>query len=285
MTGLASGLTGVGAGLRGRHVPEILAERPAVPFFELLTDNHLAPGGAARFQAEAIAALYPVTLHGVGLSIGSVDPLDVDYLARVRSLAEATDARLVSEHLAFIGCDDWLANDLLPLPWTEEALDHVATRVAQAQDRLGRRLLLENISAYVRFADAAMSEIEFMTTLCERTGCGLLIDVNNAYVNGVNHGEDPTAWLASVPWHFAGELHVAGHRRSDGLLVDTHDAPVPAAVLDLLTGLPPAAAHLPVLVEWDHRLPPWETLAGEIDRVRRVWPDARVAAPGREVAA
>ena len=285
MTDLASGLTGVGAGLRGRHVPEILADCPAMPFLELLTDNHLAPGGAARFQAEAIAARYPVTLHGVGLSIGSVDPLDVDYLAQVRSLAEATDARLVSEHLAFIGCDDWLANDLLPLPWTEEALEHVAARVVETQDRLGRQLLLENISAYVRFADAAMSEIEFMTALCERTGCGLLIDVNNAYVNGVNHGEDPAAWLARVPWERVGELHVAGHRQADGLLVDTHDAPVPPAVLDLLTGLPPAAARLPVLVEWDHRLPPWPTLAGEVTRVREAWSASHGAAPAREAAA
>lgn len=285
MAGLASGLTGVGTGLRGKHVPEILADRPAMPFFELLTDNHLAPGGAARFQAEAIAARYPVTLHGVGLSIGSIDPLDADYLARVRDLAEATDARLVSEHLAFIGCDDWLANDLLPLPWTEEALDHVAARVAQAQERLGRRLLLENISAYVRFADAAMSEIEFMTTLCERTGCGLLIDVNNAYVNGVNHDEDPAAWLASVPWAFVEELHVAGHRRSDGLLVDTHDAPVPAEVLELLTGLPTAASRLPVLVEWDHRLPPWRTLADEVARVSTAWSGAGRDEPAREAAA
>lgn len=273
-------LRGVGAGLRGAHVPEILAAAPSLPFFELLTDNHLAPGGAARYQAEAIAARYPVTLHGVGMSLGGVDPLDPDYLARVRSLAEATDARLVSEHLSFTSCEGWHANDLLPIPWTEEALAHVAARVREAQDRLGRRLLLENVSAYVRYADSTLGEVEFLEALSAATGCGLLIDVNNVYVNAVNHREDAAAWLAAVPWGSVGELHVAGHRRSDGLLIDTHDAPVPKAVLELLATLPPVAGHLPVLVEWDHRLPAWSGLATEVGRVAAAW-----SAASREAAA
>jgi uncharacterized protein (UPF0276 family) len=262
---------GVGLGLRGPHVPRILADAPAVPFFELLTDNHLAAGGALRYQAEAIAAAYPVTLHGVGMSLGSIDPLDRGYVGRVRALARATGAVHVSEHLSFIGCDGYYANDLLPLPWTEEALEHVAGRIRQAQDLLGRRLLIENITAYVRYADAALSELGFLSELCHRTGCGLLIDINNAYVNAANHGEDAAAWMDAVPWALVGELHVAGHRLSDDLLIDTHDGPVSAAVLALLAGVAPLAGHLPVLLEWDHRLPAWETLAAEAARVEERW--------------
>ena len=262
---------GVGLGLRGPHVPRILADAPAIPFFELLTDNHLAAGGALRYQAEAIAAAYPVTLHGVGMSLGSIDPLDCGYVGRVRALARATGAVHVSEHLSFIGCDGYYANDLLPLPWTEEALEHVAGRIRQAQDLLGRRLLIENITAYVRYADAALSELGFLSELCHRTGCGLLIDINNAYVNAANHGEDAAAWMDTVPWALVGELHVAGHRLSDDLLIDTHDGPVSAAVLALLAGVAPLAGHLPVLLEWDHRLPAWETLAAEAARVEECW--------------
>ena len=262
---------GVGLGLRGPHVPRILADAPAVPFFELLTDNHLAAGGALRYQAEAIAAAYPVTLHGVGMSLGSIDPLDRGYIGRVRALARATGAVHVSEHLSFIGCYGYYANDLLPLPWTEEAIEHVAGRIRQAQDLLGRRLLIENITAYVRYADAALSELGFLSELCHRTGCGLLIDINNAYVNAANHGEDAAAWMDAVPWALVGELHVAGHRLSDDLLIDTHDGPVSAAVLALLAGVAPLAGHLPVLLEWDHRLPAWETLAAEAARVEERW--------------
>ena len=262
---------GVGVGLRGTHVPQILAERPAIPFFEMLTDNHLAAGGALRYQAEAVAASYPVTLHGVGMSLGSVDPLDRGYVGRVRALAQATGAVHVSEHLSFISCDCYYANDLLPLPWTEEALDHVADRIRQAQDLLGRELLIENITAYIRYADAALDEIGFLSELCHRTGCGLLIDINNVFVNAVNHGENAVAWLDAAPWERVGEIHVAGHRLADDLLIDTHDGPVSEAGLDLLTGDAQAAGHLPVLLEWDHRLPAWETLAAEAARVERHW--------------
>jgi len=264
-------LAGVGAGLRGPHVPDILAERPAIAWFELLTDNHLAAGGGLRRQAEVIAERYPVSLHGVGMSLAGTDPLDRDYLASVRKLAERTEARLVSEHLAFTSAGGQHSNDLLPIPWTEEALDHVAGRIDVAQGVLGRQILIENISAYVEFTESSLSETEFLETLCRRTGCALLLDINNVYVNAVNHGYDPSDWLAGVPWCHVREIHVAGHTERDGLLIDTHGGTVCTAVVELLLSVRHLAGACPVLLEWDTNLPPWHVLETEVERLQRVW--------------
>lgn len=261
------GLRGTGVGLRGPHVPDILAQQPAVPWFELLTDNHLAAGGALRFQAEAVAEQYPVTLHGVGMSLGSVDPLDLDYVRRVRDLARRLDASHVSEHIAFAAADDVHSHDLLPLPWTEEALAHLANRVRLVQEEFGERILLENISTYIEFHEAALTEGQFVTALCSETGCGLLLDINNVYVNAVNHGRDPMEFLDEVPWSSVAEIHLAGHDRRGKLLIDTHGAHVAAPVLELFAQVISRAPEAPVLLEWDTQLPSWETLWNEAQRI------------------
>lgn len=260
-------LRATGVGLRGPHVPQILAEQPAVPWFELLTDNHLADGGALRFQADAIAERYPVTLHGVGMSLGSVDPLDRDYVRRVRDLARRLGAVHVSEHIAFASVAGVHSHDLLPLPWTEEALGHLANRVRSVQNELGERILLENISTYVEYREAEFSEGQFISALCAETGCGLLLDINNVYVNSVNHARDPMELLDEISWPSVGEIHLAGHDRRGDLLIDTHGQRVAGAVLELFESVIHRAPGVPVLLEWDTQLPDWETLWREAQRI------------------
>ncbi len=264
-------LTGLGVGLRGPHVPDILRQQPAVPWFELLTDNHLCAGGALRFQAEAIAERYPVALHGVNLSLGGVDPLDRAYLGQVRDLARRVDARHVSEHLAFTARDGIHTHDLLPLPWTEEALRHVADRVDQVQDFLGQHILVENISTYLEYTHSTLSEGDFLSALCAQTGCGLLLDINNVYVNAVNHDHDPQVLLDAMPWTRVREIHLAGHEERDGLLLDTHGGVVCAEVLDLFLRVAPRVPEVPVLFEWDTSLPRWSVVWQEAQRLEQAY--------------
>lgn len=263
----ATPLTGMGVGLRGPHVPDILQQSPAVPWFELLTDNHLCAGGALRFQAEAIAEQYPVALHGVNLSLGGVDPLDREYLGRVRALAKNTGARHVSEHLAFTACNGIHSHDLLPLPWTEEALQHVAGRISEVQDFLGQNILVENISTYLEYEHSTLSEGDFLLELCTRTGCKLLLDINNVYVNSVNHHHDPHDLLDAMPWAHVREVHLAGHEERDGLLIDTHGGCVCDEVLNLFLDVVPRIPEVPVLFEWDTSLPPWPVVWQETQRL------------------
>jgi uncharacterized protein (UPF0276 family) len=260
-------LRATGVGLRGRHVPRILSELPAVPWFELLTDNHLADGGPLRFQAEAVAERYPVALHGVGMSIGSVDPLDRDYIRRVRDLARRLGAAHVSEHIAFASAGRLHSHDLLPMPWTEEALRHFAERVRIVQDELGDRILLENISTYVEYRAADFTEAQFIAALCADTGCGLLLDINNVYVNAMNHDRNPMELLDEIPWSSVGEIHLAGHDRRGDLLIDTHGSHVATPVLELFESVIDRAPGVPVLLEWDTQLPDWETLWTEAQRI------------------
>ena len=257
----------LGVGLRGLHVPDILRKRPAVPWFELLTDNHLCDGGALRFQAEIIAEQYPVTLHGVNLSLGGVDPLDQEYLSKVRGLAQDICACHVSEHLAFTARNGIHSHDLLPLPWTEEALWHVADRIDQIQDFLGQRILIENISTYLEYEHSTLTESDFLRELCTKTGCRLLLDINNVYVNAINHGRDPQTLLDAMPWEHAREIHLAGHEERGGLLIDTHGGCVCDEVLNLFLNAIPCSPDIPVLFEWDTQLPPWPTVWQEVQRI------------------
>ncbi len=271
----AAPLAGMGVGLRGPHVPDILQQSPAVPWFELLTDNHLCAGGALRFQAEVIAERYPVALHGVNLSLGGTDPLDREYLGRVRALAQNTAARHVSEHLAFTACNGTHSHDLLPLPWTEEALQHVADRVCEVQDVLGGSLLVENISTYLEYEHSTLDEGDFLRELCARTGCGLLLDINNVYVNAINHDHDAQGRLDTMPWAHVREVHLAGHEERDGLLIDTHGGVVCNEVLDLFLRVVPRIPEVPVLFEWDTSLPPWPVVWQETRRLDRAYQAAR----------
>lgn len=262
----------IGVGLRTAHYEHILAERPDVAWFEVLSDNYMHTRGRPLAYVDRIAARYPVALHGVGLSIGSVDPLDFGYLAELRTLRDRVQACWVSDHLAWTGVSGRHGHDLYPVPFTEECLRHIARRVCQVQDYLEAPLVLENPSTYLQFAGLTLSEPEFIAALLEETGAGLLLDVNNVYVNASNHGFDPYAYLRRLPLDRVVQLHLAGHGvasargvggREAKQLIDTHAAPVAPAVWALFEEAVRLGARAPVLLEWDAEIPPFEVVHGE----------------------
>ena len=252
-----------GIGLRAPHVREVLAARPPVAWFEVHSENYYAAGGPALAALDRIRADYPLSLHGVGLSLGSSDPLDRAHIAKLRRLIARTEPALVSEHLCWSGVGGRHFNDLLPLPYTEEALAHVCARVGQVQDLLGRELLVENVSSYLAFADATIPEWEFVATLARRTGCKLLLDVNNIYVNAVNHGFDADAYVAAMPPAAVAEIHLAGFDASGPCLIDTHGAPVAADVWALYARTIALIGARPTLIEWDTDIPAFAVLQRE----------------------
>jgi uncharacterized protein (UPF0276 family) len=256
-----------GIGLRAAHHAEFLATRPAVGFIEAHSENFFGRGGKPLHDLERARRDYPLSLHGVGLSIGSCDPLNEVHLARLRELADMLEPACVSDHLCWSSAGGIYANDLLPLPCTEEALDHVVARIAEVQDRLQRAILLENVSSYFEYAGAAMPEWEFLAEVARRSGCGILLDVNNIHVSAHNHGFDALAYLRGIPRGAVEEIHLAGHarKRVDGgeLLIDTHGAPVADAVWTLYRAALKRFGAVPTLIEWDTDLPPLRTLLAE----------------------
>lgn len=273
---------GYGVGLRPEHYPDVLARsRPAVDWFEVISENFMDTGGRPLATLERVRRERPVVLHGVGLSIGSTDPLDDRYLASLERLVRRIEPALVSDHLCWTGVGGHNTHDLLPLPHSEEALAHVAQRVERVQERLGRRILLENVSSYVRFRHADLTEWEFLSEVSRRSDCAILLDVNNVYVNSVNHGFDPRDYLDAIPPRRVEQIHLAGHSDRGSYLFDTHDAPVCDAVWDLYAH---AMRHLgrevPTLIEWDDRLPAFDALVAEAESARRV--ARRALAPAAE---
>jgi uncharacterized protein (UPF0276 family) len=264
------GLAGAGIGLRAPHVRQILAERPAIPWLEVHSENYYADGGPALAALERLRADYPISLHGVGMSLGGVDPLDPDHLRKLARLADRTKPALVSEHLCWSAVDGRALNDLLPLPYTEEALAHVCGRVARVQDYLGRTIAVENVSSYLAFADSTIPEWEFVAAVARRTGCRILCDVNNIHVNAVNHGFDADAYLAALPREAIAEIHLAGFDDSGPCLIDTHGAPVAPEVWALYARAIARFGRVPTLVEWDTDIPPLETLLAEAARAQAV---------------
>lgn len=271
---------GVGVGARLPHLPELIAAPAAVGFLELLADNHLEPGSLAWDGALQLAERYPVALHCVGMSLGSPDPLDHAYLKRVRDLSERLGAQVVSDHCAFTRFHGREYHDLLPLPHTRETLRRLIDRIKQAQDRLGRAMALENGSRYLPQPHDAMPESEFLTALCEHTGCRLILDVNNAYVNQANHGESALPLVSAIPTDLIAYVHVAGHEREHGRLIDTHGDRVAPEVLTLLEILIRRAPELPVCLEWDRNLPTLAIMLDETECIARTLAkvDARHAA-------
>lgn len=262
-----------GIGLRAQHQAEILARRPAIHWLEAHSENYFGDGGAQVEELVELARRHPLSLHGVGLSLGSTDPLDEAHLARLARLVARVQPALVSEHVAWGAAGGRHANDLLPLPYTREALAHLAGRIREVQARLGRRLLVENVSSYVEFGCAEMSEPEFLAALVATADCGLLLDVNNVYVSATNHGFDARAFLDALPRDCVGEIHLAGHsvveRDGHRLLVDTHSTHVCAALWSLYEHALARFGAVPTLVEWDMDLPPLDVLlaeAAEADR-------------------
>jgi uncharacterized protein (UPF0276 family) len=256
-----------GIGLRSPHHAAIERERPDVGWLEAHTENYFHDGGPAVRALERLRTHYPLSLHGVGLGLGSADPLDRDHLRRVRDAVRRFEPSLVSEHACWTHVDGEHFNDLLPLPHTEEAVEHLAVRVREVQDFLGRQLLVENLSAYVGFAGAPLSEGEFLAALVERSGCGLLLDVNNAYVNATNLGLDVDAFFDALPVRAVHEIHLAGHSRrrfgAQELLVDDHGSEVCAAVWTLYERALRRFGPIPTLIEWDNDVPALATLVAE----------------------
>ncbi|MFH9352246.1 DUF692 domain-containing protein [Kitasatospora sp. NPDC017646] len=270
---------GFGVGLRALHhgwVLEHLDTGLGVDWLEVITENYLDSGGFPRHVLDRVAERCPVVLHGVSMSVGSVDPLDVDYLRRLSQLADAVGAAWVSDHICWTGVAGLNTHDLLPVPFTEEALAHMAERVRTAQDLLERPLVLENPSSYVGFAASAMPEQEFVARLAVEADCALLLDVNNLYVSAVNHDTDPSEYLAALPLDRVVQIHLAGHTDAGTHLVDTHDAPVASPVWDLYADVLARVGPVSALLEWDDRLPSFPELVRELGPARQF---AGTAAP------
>lgn len=273
---------GHGIGLRTRHFARFLAERPPVDWVEAVTENFMAPGGRPIAVLEKVRREVPVVLHGVSLAIGSVDPIPERYLADLEGLVRRIQPALVSDHLCWGTHRGQYLHDLLPLPYTAEALAHVVARVQQVQERISRRLLLENPSSYVGFKDSTMAEWEFLAELSRRSGCGILLDVNNVYVSARNFGFDPIRYLDGIPAGRVGYFHLAGHSDKGKYLLDTHDGAVPAAVWDLYREALCRFGRVPTLVEWDDRIPPLEEVVAESRRAAAV--EAEVLSAPRRLA-
>mgnify|MGYP005851642961 CR=1 FL=1 len=259
-------LTGTGIGLRGPHIPRLLNERPAIPWLEALTDNHLAPAGPVREQLRAVRQYWPVTLHCVGMSIGGTDPIDYDYLSRIRALKDEIEPAWISDHLCWTSVDGQQMHDLMPLPYTEATLKHVSDRVLAIQDYLQCIILVENVSSYFKFRDSSVVEAEFLSELTRITGCGLLLDVCNAWVSASNHVMDARAFLEQLPLDRVAEIHLAGFDDQGDHLLDAHNAPVPEGVWELFAWVMQRRPEIPALVEWDRDLPDLDELIGEARR-------------------
>ncbi len=263
-------LSGFGLGLRPRHYTAILKSSPRVDWFEALSENYMVPGGRPPYNLERIRARYPVVLHGVSLSIGSADALDRGYLNELKALAARVEPEWISDHLCWTGVDGRNLHDLMPLPYTEEALEHVARRVREVQDVLGRRILLENVSSYVAYQDSAMTEWAFLAALADEADCDILLDVNNVYVSAFNHGFDPVEFLDGVPRGRVRQIHLAGHDNSGDLIIDTHDAAVIDPVWNLYAETVRRFGPVPTMIERDAHIPPLGRLVRELDRARAV---------------
>ncbi|MCB1914156.1 MAG: DUF692 domain-containing protein [Rhodocyclaceae bacterium] len=264
-------IDGFGLGLRTDHYADFTdGERRAVDWLEVISENYLVPGGKPLYFLDRIRADYPMVMHGVSMSIGSADALDLDYLGQLKVLADRIEPAWISDHLCWTGVDHANLHDLLPLPYTEAALRHLEPRIAQVQDVLGRALVLENVSSYVAYAADEMSEWDFVAELVRRAGCRLLLDVNNVYVSARNHGFDPRRFIDAVPADAVVQIHLAGHEDHGDLLIDTHDHPIRDEVFELYAYTLRRIGWRPTMIERDDRIPPLGELLAELARVRQV---------------
>lgn len=262
--------SGYGLGLRREHYRDFLDGQVPVDFVEVISENFMVDGGQPLDILRRVRECYPVALHGVSLSIGSADGVQPEYLRRLRRLADAIDPLFVSDHLSWSRFAQFNSHDLLPLPYTEESLALVCDNIAAAQDALGRVMLFENPSSYVQFAASDMSEWEFLEAMTERTGCGLLLDINNIYVSAHNHGWDLDAYLAGLPLKHVRQIHLAGHCRTHDRIIDTHDAPVVADVWSLYARLKARLGPVASMIERDAEIPPLAELLAELAIARQL---------------
>ncbi len=273
---------GFGLGLRTQHYADFLESRQRVDWLELLSDNYMVPGGKPLVMLDRIRANYPVVMHGVALSIGAADGVDEAYLDALAQLADRVQPLWISDHLCWTGVHGRVLHDLYPLPYSEDALDAVVRNVHRVQERLKRSLVLENVSSYVSFSASSMSEWEFISAVCGRTGCRLLLDVNNIHVSSVNHGFDAHAFLRGIPADRVQQIHLAGHTDHGDHIIDTHDHPVANSVWELYCEALRLCGPVATMIERDDHIPPLAELVAELDHARAL--AAGVLEPARALA-
>jgi len=264
-----------GIGLRAPHYAQLLERRPALAFLEVHSENFFAAGGPSLAWLERFRGLYPMSFHGVGLSLGSSEAVDAVHLAKLASLVERFEPAFVSEHVCWSSASGRHSNDLLPLPYTEEALDSFVAHVDAVQERLGRTILVENVSSYMRFGHSTIPEWEFVAEVARASGCGVLLDVNNVWVNSVNHGFDPRVFLAAIDPATVAEIHLAGFEAQESLLVDTHSRAVTGDVWSLFREAIARMGPRPTLIEWDADIPELDVLLGEAGKAEAILDAAR----------
>jgi len=279
MASSSSSIHGFGLGLRTEHYVDFTSERPpAVDWLEIISENYMVPGGKPLHFLDRIRRDHPMVMHGVSMSLAGTDPLDPSYLRDLKALAERVQPAWISDHLCWTGVDGRNLHDLLPVPYTEAMLRHVAARIAQVQDALGRRLVVENVSSYVSFAADEMSEAEFVAELLRRADCQLLLDVNNVHVSSVNHGFNAQAYIDAMPRERVVQIHLAGHEDHGDYLIDTHDHPVCDAVWSLYRYTLHRLGPVPTMIERDDRIPPLAELLAELDVARGITREVEGAA-------
>lgn len=261
-------LLGLGVGLRTVHFPYILQHQPDVDWFEIISENFMDSSGRPRYVLEQLAERYPIVMHGVSMSIGSTDPLNFEYLDKLKRLADEVDARWVSDHVCWTGVAGRNTHDLLPIPYNEETLNHLVRRIRIVQEVLERPLVLENPSTYVTFAQSTMTEWEFIARLSEEADCGLLLDVNNVYVSSVNHEFDPVEYIRAIPHERVVQCHLAGHTHCGTHIIDTHDDHVIDPVWELYRLAHQLTGGMSTLLEWDAKIPPFPVVHQEVLKAR-----------------
>jgi len=261
---------GYGLGLRKEHYETVLAEHPNVDWFEIISENYMVDGGKPLDYLSRIREYYPMVMHGVSMSIGSTEPLDFDYLKQLKALIKQVEPAWFSDHLCWTGVSGLNLHDLMPLPYTEEAIQHVADRVSQVQDYIGRQMLLENVSSYVSYSDSHMSEWEFLREVAERADCLILLDINNIYVSAYNHNFDPYTYLHAIPTERVYQFHLAGHTHENNLIIDTHDHPIADPVYELYAAAVQQFGRVSTMIERDDYIPPLSELLAELDQLRHI---------------
>lgn len=261
---------GFGLGLRPDYYEEILEQKPDLDWFEILTENYLVPGGKPLYYLEKIREHYPVVMHGVSLSIGSTDPLDVDYLKQLKELAIQVEPAWISDHLCWTGVEGLNMHDLLPIPYTQQAIRHIVERIQQVQDFLGRPILIENVSSYLTYKQSELTEWDFIVEIINQAGCYVLLDVNNIYVSSVNHQFNPMDYINAMPAERVAQIHLAGHSNHGDYIIDTHDAPIIQPVWDLYAATIKRLGNISTMVERDDNMPELAELLGEVHRAKQI---------------
>ncbi len=267
---------GFGLGLRVEHYETILSEKPPIDWFEIITENYLVPGGKPLYYLDKIRAEYPMVMHGVSLSIGSSDPLDFEYLSQVKQLIERVEPKWISDHLCFTGVNHKNLHDLLPLPYTEEMINHVVSRIQTVQEFLGRQMLIENVSSYISYQQSEMREWEFIAEISKRADCRILFDVNNVYVSSVNHEFNPMDYVKAMPSDRLYQIHLAGHLNMGDYIIDTHDHDIVDPVWDLYQKTLETHGFISTMIERDDHIPPLADLLKELNMAKQIATNVRL---------